>query len=136
MSCAVPCVTRRAAASVRVRHQTEVNAGRPVRRQEQWRPGRQGVELPGWGNARAAPACRPPGHPPQPLDDRQRATSWCPAAWAQNELYSARVREFELLGRQSHPRTDGVGTDYGRSLNSSQWRLLGNFTGGRRACLL
>ena len=49
-------------------------------------------------------------------------------ALAQYELYSARVRDFEAWGRQSHPRTDGVGADYSRSLNSSQWKLLGNFT--------
>eukprot|EP00887_Chlorella_sp_A99_P002880 scaffold6.g2880.t1 len=53
-------------------------------------------------------------------------------ALAQYELYSSRVRDFELRGRQSHPRTDGVGADYARGLNSSQWRLLGNFTAEKR----
>lgn len=48
----------------------------------------------------------------------------------QYELYSARVREFEAWGRQSHPRSDGYGSEYARTLNSSQWQLLGNFTGG------
>lgn len=52
---------------------------------------------------------------------------------SQFELYSARVREFEAWGRQSHPRTDGHGSEYARTLNSSQWQLLGNFTGGRGA---
>lgn len=47
---------------------------------------------------------------------------------SQFELYSARVREFELLGRQSHPRTEGFGSEYGRTLNSTQWKLLGSFT--------
>ena len=51
---------------------------------------------------------------------------------AQFELYSARVREWQALGRQSHPRTDGFGSEYARTLDSSQWRLLGNFTGGGR----
>ncbi|KAI3436711.1 hypothetical protein D9Q98_006126 [Chlorella vulgaris] len=46
----------------------------------------------------------------------------------QYELYSARVREFEAWGRQSHPRSDGYGSEYARTLNSSQWQLLGNFT--------
>ncbi|PRW56078.1 membrane -like [Chlorella sorokiniana] len=46
---------------------------------------------------------------------------------AQFELYSARVKEFSAHGRQSHPRTDGFGTDYAKTLNSSQWKLLGNF---------
>ena len=53
-----------------------------------------------------------------------------PSPMVQFELYSARVREFEVLGRQSHPRTDGFGSGYARGLNSSQWRLMGNFTGG------
>ena len=48
----------------------------------------------------------------------------------QFELYSARVRQFEVLGRQSHPRTDGVGSEFSRALNRSQWKHLGNFTGG------
>ena len=51
---------------------------------------------------------------------------------AQFELYSARVKEFQALGRQSHPRTDGFGSEYARTLDSPQWRLLGNFTGGAR----
>lgn len=46
----------------------------------------------------------------------------------QYELYSSRVYDFELRGRQSHPRTDGLGSDYARGLNSTQWRQLGNFT--------
>ncbi len=44
----------------------------------------------------------------------------------QFELYSARVKDFEVRGRQSHPRNDGL--DYGRGLNSTNWKLLGNFT--------
>ena len=47
-------------------------------------------------------------------------------ACAQWELYSSRVREFEALGRQNHPRTDGG--DYARALNASAWQLLGRFT--------
>ena len=45
---------------------------------------------------------------------------------AQHELYSARVKQFEVRGRQSHPRTDGV--DAAKALNSSAWRVLGVFT--------
>lgn len=46
----------------------------------------------------------------------------------QYELYSSRVRDFEVYGRQSHPRTDG--SDYSRHLNSSSWQLIGKFTAG------
>ena len=45
----------------------------------------------------------------------------------QYELYSSRVKEFEVRGRQTHPRLEG--SDYARTLNSSGWQLLGNFTG-------
>lgn len=45
---------------------------------------------------------------------------------AQFELYSSRVAEFEVYGRQNHPRSDGP--DYARGLNSSAWQLLGRFT--------
>ena len=43
----------------------------------------------------------------------------------QNELYSSRVKEFEIRGRQTHPRTEG--TDYGKILNSGGWQFLGAF---------
>lgn len=43
----------------------------------------------------------------------------------QNELYSSRMKGFEVRGRNSHPRTEG--NEYGRTLNSSQWQLLGKF---------
>lgn len=45
---------------------------------------------------------------------------------AQHELYSSRIKDFEVRGRQSHPRTDNVETSKG--LNSTAWRLLGKFT--------
>ena len=44
---------------------------------------------------------------------------------SQDELYSSRVKDFELRGRQTHPRSEG--TDYTRGLNSTQWKLLGQF---------
>ena len=44
----------------------------------------------------------------------------------QFELYSSRVREFEVLGRQSHPRVDGA--DYAKSLTALAWQPLGRFT--------
>ncbi|CAL8467008.1 g6544 [Coccomyxa elongata] len=47
---------------------------------------------------------------------------------SQYELYSSRVRDFEVYGRQSHPRTDG--SDYSRHLHSSSWQLIGKFTAG------
>ena len=43
----------------------------------------------------------------------------------QFELYSSRVHEFEVRGRQNHPRHDGI--DYAKGLYSSQWRLLGRY---------
>ena len=44
----------------------------------------------------------------------------------QDELYSSRVKDFEVFGRQSHPRAEGL--DYGAHLNASAWQLLGRFT--------
>ena len=44
---------------------------------------------------------------------------------SQNELYSSRVKDFEVRGRQSHPRTDNVETSKG--LNSTAWHLIGKF---------
>jgi hypothetical protein len=44
----------------------------------------------------------------------------------QHELYSSRIKDFEIRGRQSHPRTDNVETSKG--LNSTSWKLLGKFT--------
>lgn len=43
----------------------------------------------------------------------------------QSELYSSRVKEFEVRGRSTHPRTES--SDYAKALNSSQWQLLGRF---------
>ena len=48
---------------------------------------------------------------------------------SQYELYSSRIKEFEVRGRQSHPRTDNVDTYKG--LNSTSWKLLGKFTAER-----
>lgn len=45
---------------------------------------------------------------------------------AQYELYSSRVKDFEIRGRQSHPRTDNVETS--KWLNSSAWKLVGKWT--------
>lgn len=46
---------------------------------------------------------------------------------AQNELYSSRVKEFELYGRQTHPRSDSS-ADASKWPSSSQWRGMGTFT--------
>lgn len=43
----------------------------------------------------------------------------------QNELYSSRIKEFEVRGRQTHPRLEG--TDYSKTLDSSSWQILGRF---------
>ena len=57
---------------------------------------------------------------------------------SQHELYSARIRDFEVRGRQKHPRHDsaaagepGKSIDYGRSLNNTAWKLVGNFTAAK-----
>jgi hypothetical protein len=44
------------------------------------------------------------------------------------EMYSSRVRDFSVKGRQSHPKRDGQGGDYTLGLNSSAWQLIGTFT--------
>lgn len=48
---------------------------------------------------------------------------------SQYELYSSRVKEFEVRGRQSHPR--GQGSDYSKALNTSGWQLLGKYTAAK-----
>lgn len=48
---------------------------------------------------------------------------------AQYELYSSRLKEFEVRGRQSHPRTDDV--DTAKGLNSTAWKVLGRWTAER-----
>lgn len=56
---------------------------------------------------------------------------------SQYELYSSRVKEFEVRGRQTHPR--GQGSDYSKALNTSGWQLLGRYTAaksrGTQVCL-
>ena len=45
------------------------------------------------------------------------------------EMYSSRVRDFSVKGRQSHPKRDGQGgADYTLGFNSSSWHLIGTFT--------
>ena len=48
---------------------------------------------------------------------------------SQYELYSSRVKDFEVRGRQSHPR--GQGSDYSKALNTSGWQLLGKYTAAK-----
>lgn len=59
---------------------------------------------------------------------------------SQHELYSSRIKDFEVRGRQKHPRHDAAsggaepgskGVDYVRSLNSTAWKLVGNFTAAK-----
>jgi hypothetical protein len=45
---------------------------------------------------------------------------------AQNELYSSRVKEFELYGRQTHPRSDSS-ADATKWPISNQWKGMGTF---------
>lgn len=62
-----------------------------------------------------------------------------PTQVSQHELYSSRIKDFEVWGRQKHPRHDaaigsgepGKGVDYARSLNSTAWKLVGNFTAAK-----
>ncbi len=45
------------------------------------------------------------------------------------EMYSSRVREFSVRGRQSHPRKDGPQAEWPRWFNTdTSWQLLGSFT--------
>ena len=48
---------------------------------------------------------------------------------SQFELYSSRIKEFQLRGRLKNPRSDGA--DYAKSLDSPNWQLLGNFTAAK-----
>ena len=48
---------------------------------------------------------------------------------SQFELYSSRVKDFQLRARLKHPRSDGP--DYAKSLDSPNWQLLGNFTAAK-----
>ncbi|GFH27576.1 SUN domain-containing protein 2, partial [Haematococcus lacustris] len=48
------------------------------------------------------------------------------------EMYSSRVRDFSVKGRQSHPRKDGPSSDYPRFFDSESWQLLGDFTAANR----
>eukprot|EP01025_Chloroclados_australasicus_P007349 TRINITY_DN1235_c0_g1_i4.p1 TRINITY_DN1235_c0_g1~~TRINITY_DN1235_c0_g1_i4.p1 ORF type:complete len:721 (-),score=80.43 TRINITY_DN1235_c0_g1_i4:1425-3587(-) len=51
---------------------------------------------------------------------------------AVTELYSSRVRDFQVYGRERHPRYDNKQGDYSKSINSSSWTLIGNFTADNR----
>ena len=50
---------------------------------------------------------------------------WLTRSRLQFELYSSRVHSFELRGRQTHPRHDGI--EYGKGLNLTHWWLLGKY---------
>lgn len=58
---------------------------------------------------------------------------------SQHELYSSRIKDFEVRGRQKHPRHDaaaaagepGKSVDYARSLNNTAWKLVGSFTAAK-----
>ncbi|KAK2075831.1 hypothetical protein QBZ16_001572 [Prototheca wickerhamii] len=45
----------------------------------------------------------------------------------QNELYSSRVKAFEVYVRESHPRQE-AGANLTAGLESTTWKLAGNFT--------
>ena len=73
------------------------------------------------------------------MTDMHIPKQWLAVQVSQHELYSSRIRDFEVRGRQKHPRHDaaagggepGKSTDYGRSLNSTAWKLVGNFTAAK-----
>ena len=48
---------------------------------------------------------------------------------SQFELYSSRIKDFQLRARLKHPRSDGP--DYSKSLDSPAWQLLGSFTAAK-----
>ena len=48
---------------------------------------------------------------------------------SQYELYSSRVKEFEVRGRQAHPRAQGG--EYSKSLNTTGWQLMGKYTAAK-----
>ena len=48
---------------------------------------------------------------------------------SQYELYSSRVKDFEVRGRQAHPRAQGG--DYAKTLNTTGWPLLGKYTAAK-----
>ncbi|KAL0056086.1 hypothetical protein WJX82_007604 [Trebouxia sp. C0006] len=48
---------------------------------------------------------------------------------SQYELYSSRVKDFEVRGRQGHPRAQGG--DYSKSLNTTGWQLMGKYTAAK-----
>ena len=48
---------------------------------------------------------------------------------SQYELYSSRVKDFEVRGRQAHPRAQGG--DYSKSLNTSGWQMMGKYTAAK-----
>ncbi|KAA6420457.1 MAG: Galactose-binding isoform 1 [Trebouxia sp. A1-2] len=48
---------------------------------------------------------------------------------SQYELYSSRVKDFEVRGRQAHPRAQGG--EYSKSLNTSGWQLMGKYTAAK-----
>ena len=49
---------------------------------------------------------------------------------SQYELYSSRVKDFEVRGRQAHPRAQGG--DYTKTLNTTGWTLLGRYTAAKK----
>lgn len=48
---------------------------------------------------------------------------------SQYELYSSRVKDFEVRGRQAHPRAQGG--DYAKTFNNTGWPLLGKYTAAK-----
>lgn len=53
----------------------------------------------------------------------------------QNELYSSRIKDFEVLARQSNPRQD-TGGSLEAGLDGPAWQLAGNFTASKsKGCL-
>ncbi len=49
------------------------------------------------------------------------------------EMYSSRVKEFSVRGRQAHPRKDGPPAEWPRWFDAdASWQLLGHFTAANR----
>lgn len=48
------------------------------------------------------------------------------------EMYTSRVKDFTVKGRQVHPRKDGPLSELPRWFDSDNWQLLGNFTAANK----
>lgn len=72
------------------------------------------------------PLCAPNGTPSLLLFQVAKVAAF---QLSQYELYSSRVKDFEVRGRQAHPRAQGG--DYVKTFNTTGWPLLGKYTAAK-----